>query len=91
MGKVILNGYILVPEVELESVKRELIEHIRLTRAEPGCLKFVVEQDGEEPARFNVHEEFIDRDAFDHHQERVKSSRWGSLTANVSRHYTVFG
>ncbi|MBY6190063.1 putative quinol monooxygenase [Microbulbifer agarilyticus] len=91
MGKVILNGYILVPEAELDSVKRELIEHTRLTCAEPGCLKFVVEQDGEEPTRFNVQEEFIDRDAFEHHQERVKNSRWGSLTTNVSRHYTVVG
>nr|WP_010133367.1 antibiotic biosynthesis monooxygenase [Microbulbifer agarilyticus] len=91
MGKVVLDGYILVPATELDAIKRELIEHTRLTRAEPGCLKFVVEQDVEEPTRFNVHEEFIDRDAFQHHQKRVKSSRWGSLTTNVSRHYTVFG
>ena len=86
MSKIILKGFILVPESELGLVKSELIDHKRLTLEEKGCITFQVT---ENPLRFDVYEEFIDRAAFDYHQERVKASRWGMITTNVQRHYEV--
>lgn len=91
MGKVILQGFIIVPLSELTIVKRELDAHIRLTRAETGCLIFKVTQDPLNPCRFDVYEEFVDQAAFQAHQARVKSSRWRKITVNVERHYTVTG
>lgn len=42
MSKVILKGFILVPEEELETVKSALPIHMRLTKSEAGCLVFQV-------------------------------------------------
>ncbi|MBF3238318.1 antibiotic biosynthesis monooxygenase [Aeromonas veronii] len=91
MGKVILQGFIIVPLSELAIVKSELDAHIRLTRAEKDCLIFEVTQDPLNLCRFDVYEEFTEQAAFQAHQARVKSSRWGKITVNVERHYTVTG
>ena len=91
MRKVILKGFIIVPFIDLSLVKFELKRHIQLTRAETGCLSFEVTQDPLNPCRFDVYEEFADQAAFQAHQARVKSSRWGEITVNVERHYRVTG
>ncbi|WP_018917359.1 putative quinol monooxygenase [Vreelandella zhanjiangensis] len=90
MAKVTLKGFITVPESDLEAVKAGLIHHRQLTFEEPGCIMFEVTQDKADPYRFNVYEEFIDRTAFEQHQQRVANSDWGRLTGNVKRHYEVF-
>lgn len=89
MGRVILRGHIQVPADDLEAVKAELDNHIRLTRAEEGCLLFEVVQDDEDPCRFTVREEFSDRASFERHQAQVKRSAWGAITARVARHYEI--
>lgn len=89
MEKVILQGYIEVPESELESVLAALPRHIELTRSEPGCLVFNVERDPVIDNRFRVYEEFVSQEAFDQHQARTSESHWGAVTRNVTRHYTI--
>ena len=89
MSKVILSGYIEVPQDDLDQVMQELPTHIKLTRAEPGCIVFEVNQDEDNPQRFSVYEEFLDNEAFERHQARVRSSRWGDVTGNVARHYQL--
>ncbi|GLT19849.1 antibiotic biosynthesis monooxygenase [Vibrio zhanjiangensis] len=89
MSKVVLKGFILVLESELGLVKSELTNHKRLTLEEGGCITFQVTEDPQNPLRFDVYEEFIDRAAFDYHQERVKASRWGNVTTNVQRYYEL--
>jgi quinol monooxygenase YgiN len=81
----------VVAEADLNAVVAELPTHIEMTRKELGCLKFEVVQDSENCSRFDVYEEFYDQSAFEHHQERVRSSSWGEITANAARHYTVEG
>ncbi|MGP9766858.1 putative quinol monooxygenase [Halomonas sp. AOP13-D3-9] len=88
MSKVILKGFIIVPEPDLNAVKAELINHKRLTLAEPGCLVFEVAQCTINPYRFDVYEEFIDRGSFERHQARVKSSAWSKVSGNVERYYS---
>ncbi|MGP9676669.1 MULTISPECIES: putative quinol monooxygenase [unclassified Halomonas] len=90
MPKVTLKGFIEVPARDLEVVEDELVIHRQLTLEEPGCITFKVTQDKTDPCRFDVYEEFIDRKAFEQHQQRVASSDWGKLTRNVKRHYDVF-
>ncbi|MBE0404578.1 putative quinol monooxygenase [Halomonas citrativorans] len=90
MAKVTLKGFIEVPGSDLDGVQAELNTHRQLTLEEPGCITFKVTQDKTDPCRFDVYEEFIDRKAFEEHQQRVASSDWGKLTRNVKRHYEVF-
>ena len=89
MTKVTLEGHIIVPVQDLKSVVEALPEHIKLTHAEPGCIRFHVQQSSSKPHRFDVYEEFIDREAFEYHQQRVKQSHWGAITSDVIRHYQV--
>ncbi len=89
MGKVILQGHIIVPGEDIEQVIKALPDHITLTRAEAGCLVFRVEQDSTDPHRFEVYEEFADPAAFTRHQDRVATSPWGTRTKDVTRHYQV--
>ena len=90
MSKVTLKGFILVPELDLELVKSELVNHKRLTLEESGCITFSVIQNSENALRFDVYEEFTDKVAFEQHQKRVKASHWGKVTVNVERHYELF-
>ena len=89
MPKVTLEGYIEVPDADLDLVQSELPLHIDLTRKEPGCLTFSVERDQRDGNRFNVYEVFTSQEAFEHHQARVKGSRWAVVTKNVQRHYSI--
>ncbi|MCU4675903.1 antibiotic biosynthesis monooxygenase [Catenovulum sp. 2E275] len=89
MHKVILTGYIIVPEHELEMIKQALAEHIKLTRNEAGCEQFNVTQNSQQSQRFEVHEIFSSQAAFDAHQLRVKNSDWGRASVNVERHYHI--
>ncbi len=89
MANIILSGFILVPEADLDIVTLALLEHTRLTRQEPGCICFEVKPNQDNPLRFDVYEEFVDQAAFDLHQQRVKASHWGTVTVNVSRHYQI--
>ncbi|WP_232824732.1 putative quinol monooxygenase [Algibacillus agarilyticus] len=84
-----IQGYILIPSLALASIKHELILHTKLTKQEPGCLKFEVTPDKTQPNKLNVYEEFIDQCAFDQHQARVKTSQWGKMTTQVERHYQI--
>ncbi len=89
MSKIVLSGHILVSESELNEVRQALILHTELTRKEPGCLVFRVDEDPHVSGRFDVYEEFVDQQAFQKHQQRVKASEWGSASRNVQRFYTV--
>ena len=86
---VTLKGFIVVPVEDFEIVEDALVLHKALTLQEKGCEKFEVVQDSVNPYKFSVCEEFMDQAAFEHHQERVKSSQWGHVTKNVERHYQI--
>jgi quinol monooxygenase YgiN len=89
LAKVILQGFIVVPDSDLEVVKSELVIHRKLTLKEAGCLTFTVTPDEVNPHKFSVYEEFVDQTAFDNHQARVESSKWGEVTKGVERHYQI--
>jgi quinol monooxygenase YgiN len=86
-----LEGYVLVADSDLAAVKRELANHIQLTRQEKGCLAFEVSQDNENKNRFNVYEEFTSQGAFKLHQQRVSSTEWGKVSSRLEKHYKTNG
>ena len=91
MSKVTLNGFIVVSKDDITDILNELPNHIELTQKETGCLVFNVTQDESDIYRFNVYEEFENKESFKLHQSRVRSSIWGKITKNVDRNYDVEG
>ena len=89
MTKIVLQGYIAVPPSDLEAVLEALPLHIQLTLKEEGCIRFSVEQAREDVHVFHVHEEFVDRNAFEAHQRRTRNSNWGAVSVNVERRYQI--
>ncbi len=65
-----------------------LPNHIRLTRAEPGCLRFEVLPTSD-PMVWTVEETFVDQHAFEAHQARTRSSEWAHETASIRREYEI--
>lgn len=84
-----LEGYILVPSTQIAEIRAALAVHIQTTRNEVGCLRFEVIEDTSRPGRFNVSEDFVDREAFEAHQTRVKASDWGRISAGIPRYYNI--
>ena len=74
---------------DLELVRTYVPDHIRLTMAEPGCVRFSIEASDEDPCKFIVSEEFIDRSAFDAHTARTRQSAWWEKTQHIPRDITV--
>lgn len=75
---------------EADLVREHLAEHVALTRAEPGCLSFVV-RPTDDPLVWQVDEAFTDRAAFDAHQARTRASAWHKATAHLKRDYRSSG
>lgn len=75
---------------EAETVQCLLPEHVRLSRAEPGCLRFdVIRTD--DPLVWHLHEEFIDAAAFAAHQVRTSATVWAEKTTTLRRDFTKAG
>nr|WP_281373869.1 antibiotic biosynthesis monooxygenase [Parvularcula dongshanensis] len=70
---------------DIEAARAALPEHIRLSRAEPGCLAFEVEE--REEGVFFVREAFEDEVAFAAHQARVPGTPWAKATERGERNY----
>ena len=88
---VTLTGRLICTTLaEAARVRAHLPEHIRLTRAEPGCLRFDVVETAD-PLVWQVDETFADRAAFDAHQMRTRASRWAQETAGIARDFRITG
>lgn len=88
MPKVYLSG-LLVAETAAHHaiVDLYLEDHILLTRAEPGCLKFDVTEDPKKRGHFHVSEEFESEEDLAFHQERAKASEWGAVSGKLERRF----
>lgn len=87
MNRVFLSGELICrDEADVAIVCKHLPLHLALTRAEPGCIRFDVQQTNN-PLIWRVDEEFVDEVAFAEHQVRTTSSEWGTATAGMMRDY----
>ncbi|MEI3807472.1 MULTISPECIES: putative quinol monooxygenase [Agrobacterium] len=88
-GAVRLRGFLrCLSTDDIELVRRHLPEHLRLTRAEPGCISFEVSET-DDPLIWQVEELFADRAAFDFHQQRTRASEWFTVTSAIPRDYEI--
>jgi quinol monooxygenase YgiN len=85
-GAVGLTGTIRCAPSEVESLRAAIAEHVRLSRAEPGCLAFKI-SDTPDPCAFAVSERFRDDAAFAAHQVRTRASTWWQITGHMPRDF----
>lgn len=79
---------VCMSEAERQAVLTHRAEHIRLTRAEPGCITFDID-DSDDPMVFEVMESFRDRPAFEAHQTRTRQSLWFEATRHILRDFMI--
>ncbi|MBS0564519.1 MAG: antibiotic biosynthesis monooxygenase [Proteobacteria bacterium] len=90
MTQVILTGFLICRSLdESDRVAALLPDHIRATRAEPGCLVFEVLRSMADPVRFAVREVFACRADFDAHLQRIRQSPWARATRGIPRDYML--
>ena len=75
-------------EAEAAIVRAHVAEHIRLTRAEPGCLSFEVIA-SDDPLIWQVAETFRSMQDFEAHQLRTRASEWFAATKDMRRDFRV--
>jgi len=78
-----LTGTLRCAPDEADTVRAALPRHLRLTRAEPGCIAFDVTETV--PCVFSVSERFADRAAFETHQVRTRASDRWQATRHITR------
>jgi len=89
MGKVYLDGLLVADSAAHRAViDLYLDEHIALTRAEPGCLKFEVTEDAKDRNKFHVSEVFDSEESFAAHQARAIASEWGQHSEKLKRKFS---
>jgi quinol monooxygenase YgiN len=87
---IILCGWLICANAaQAARVSAALPEHVRLSREEPGCLRFDVSPDTDDPLIWRVQETFESRAALAAHQARAAASDWARATAGVTRAYTT--
>ena len=64
-----------------------LTEHVALSRAEPGNLRFDLAQ-SDDPMIWELDELYADEDAFQAHRARLVGSRWGRESHGIQRDFT---
>jgi len=80
---VTLKGQLRCTSADADIVRAALPEHIRLSRAEPGCEHFQIEEIA--PGVFTVEERFSDEVALAAHQTRTRASEWWRKTSHIPR------
>jgi quinol monooxygenase YgiN len=73
---------------DAQIVTHYLLDHIRLSRAEPGCLTFNVIRSND-PKVWLLDETFADRPAFEAHQTRTRASAWFAATRHLARDFRI--
>ena len=84
-----LRGQLIcMTDDEARAVRAHLSDHLRLTRAEPGCLTFDIAET-DDPMVWEVMESFRDRASFDAHQARTRDSAWFAATRGILRDFKM--
>lgn len=84
---IALSGRLICADMAQMMLAMDLLpEHVRLSRAEPGCLRFDIGQD-DDPLIWSLSELFTDAAAFQAHQDRNAASVWGRESRDLRRNF----
>lgn len=84
---VALHGRLICADAGQMMTALDLLpDHVDLSQAEPGCLRFHVAQ-SEDPMIWTLDEIFADDAAFTAHQTRTAASAWGQASTALTRDF----
>ena len=84
---VALTGRLICADTQQMLTALTLLpDHARLSRAEPGNLRFDLAQ-SEDPMVWTLSELFADAEAFAAHQARTRASDWGRASGDIARDF----
>lgn len=84
-GQIALSVKLICADMEqMKIALNHLPEHVALSRAEPGCLFFATAQ-SDDPLIWQIEELYADEAALDAHKERLASSTWAKVSAQLKR------
>ena len=82
---IALSGHLTCADMSQMMLALDLLpDHVALSRAEPGNLRFDLSQT-EDPLIWRLDELFADAEAFAAHQARTKASEWGQRSKDIAR------
>jgi len=81
---IVVTGSILARAEHLEELLARSLEHVRRSRAEPGCLCHAVQRDAEDPLRLVFFEEWADAAALQDHFAVPASRAFAKLAARLA-------
>ncbi|CQR86163.1 GCN5-related N-acetyltransferase [Paracoccus aminovorans] len=85
---VSLTGRLICADTAQMLLALELLsDHVELSRAEPGNLRFDLAQ-AEDPLVWELAELYADEAAFQAHRARLRESRWGRESHGIARDFT---
>ncbi len=81
---IVVTGSIQARPETLDELLALSVEHVRRSRAEPGCLSHAVHQDVDDPLRLVFVEEWADRKALHGHFTAPSSQDFASTAATLA-------
>lgn len=81
---IIVTGTVLATADTLAEMLRISLEHVRRSRAEPGCLAHRVYQSAEDPHRLFFYEQWADQAAIDAHFQVPASIEFATALGKMS-------
>lgn len=86
---ITLTGTLTCPTPDdLKIVETYLPDHITLSRAEPGCVRFDAVQTAD-PMVWQIDETYTDKAAFEAHQTRNRASIWWQKSQGLVRDFKI--
>ncbi len=86
---VSVTGTLTATGTDIETARRLIPDHVARSRAEPGCLRFNLTEDADQPGLWRLDELFADRAGFEAHQRRTRASLWGQESGAMVRDFTI--
>ena len=77
-------------EEQAANFRAGVVDHIRLSRAEPGCIAFNITET-DDPMVWRVSERFESPEAFEAHKARMATSDWPRHAEGIERDLTITG
>jgi quinol monooxygenase YgiN len=78
---VILNVHLKAATGREEEAATQLERLVAPTRSEPGCVKYLLHRDPQDPAKFMFYEEFRSENALEEHRTAPHFQQWVAYQA----------
>lgn len=89
MSKLTIIAHITAKPGQIDLVKSELLKLIEPTRAEQGCMDYVLHQDNQNPEHFMFYENWETRDLWLIHMETQHLKDYLSATEGAVAEFTL--